>query len=270
MPVDLLAQEQKRKKKRGGYLRIIAKRKRGILYKKLKHEKAMRRMVPVTDSPVESQVQKVNWKRWPRVSDFTMALLTRSDLHRRMPISRMIKTAQQKIQLDEDANPWSLDEQEAIALKLYTGGTEEGFETTSFYDNLNSDLRKLAERDCARQKIEYTWGPYMTVLYDALHKCPVFRGYVYRGVICLEGDDWSHEYSAGRTVKWSAFTSTSRKSTSAYIIAARSLLHTGSYAGTIVFHWPRVIRLGRLHIRSGGHSITQTRVVNMSYVAIVQ
>ena len=237
-PVDLLAQEQKRKRERGGKRRIIAKRNRGIAYKQLKQQRAMRRMAHEIDTPLKAQVQKVNWKRWRRVKDFKSAILTKSQLHILMPISQMIKKAEETIQLNEDANPWRLDKQEAIALKLYTGGTEEGYETTTFYEHLNSDLRKLARFDCVRETIENLWGPYMTVLYDALHKCPVFEGFVYRGIACLDSDDWSHEYTTGRTIKWSAFTSTSQKSTSAYTIAARHLLSMGWDLGTIVFHRP--------------------------------
>lgn len=108
-------------------------------------------------------------------------------------------------------------------------------EAENIYFRLNADLRMLAAGTCDRTSVIDTWAPLMTTLLPALRTLPPFAGVVYRGL----PENVAAVYTAGKQVRFSAFTSATTSADTAWE-AAR--------AGEVDASRSTVLRL---HIQSG-------------------
>lgn len=102
-------------------------------------------------------------------------------------------------------NPNNLTPDELFAIALYSYDLgKKGKREDNFYFILNNVLRERNSK-----KLEQ-WHPYMYHLIAGLKKLPFQKIEVYRGVTSNSRDMVLKEYTQGRMIHWSAFSSTSK------------------------------------------------------------
>ena len=116
-------------------------------------------------------------------------------------------------------NPHNLSDDEILALGFYTYdlGVNGGKQDENFYFQLNEMLRRKAN---GNQKVPREWQGYLYFLQTALSKFPSKILDVYRGIPNMSVI--KEQYTLGRTVHWSSFSSATTNQKKAIEFATRN------------------------------------------------